>query len=235
MALNKLRRDKMLDAYSDNLRRMVLLGYAERVPEGDLHIEDGFVWYLPHHAVIAEAKPGKVRIVFDCAAKQYGVSLNNQCLQGPDLNNKLLHVLLRFRQYKYAIMADIEAMYHQVRIPLKDRNSLRFLWMENDSIVEYRMTSHLFGGVWCASSSAFALRKTVEDLPTSELIEKTVCKAFYVDDLLKSVKTRSEAFEVLMGTKQVVSRGAFNLTKFVVNDAELLESIHVEDRVKRSY
>ena len=65
----------------------------------------------PHHAVVSESKPGKVRIVFDCAAKLDGVSLNNQCLQGPDLNNKLLHVLLRFRQYQYAIMADIEAMY----------------------------------------------------------------------------------------------------------------------------
>ena len=42
----------------------------------------------------------------------------------------------------------------QVKMPMKDRNALRFLWQEEDgSKVEYRMTSHLFGGVWCASSS----------------------------------------------------------------------------------
>ncbi|XP_076047302.1 uncharacterized protein LOC143028823 [Oratosquilla oratoria] len=96
-------------------------GYAEYVPEVDLKRDDGKVWYLPHHAVTSETKPGKVRVVFDCAAQKNGVSLNSQCLQGPDLNNKLIHVLLRFRQYHYAITADIEAMYHQVKIPISDR------------------------------------------------------------------------------------------------------------------
>ena len=44
--------------------------------------------------MLSEAKPGKVRIVFDCAAKYEGVSLNNQCYKGPDLNNKLVDVVL---------------------------------------------------------------------------------------------------------------------------------------------
>ena len=38
--------------------------------------------------MISETRPGKVRIVHDCAAKLAGVSLNNQCYQGPDLINK---------------------------------------------------------------------------------------------------------------------------------------------------
>ena len=151
-----------------------------RTPQEDeLSVSDGSVWYLPHHGVVSESKPGKLRVVFDCAATHAGVSLNSECFQGPDLNNKLVSVLWRFRQYKYAIMADVEAMYMQVKIPLEDRNALRFLWYKDESIREYRMTSHLFGGVWCASSSTYALRRIVDDFPTSDLIVDTVCRIFF--------------------------------------------------------
>ena len=183
-------------------------------------MRDESVWYLPHHC---ESKPGKVRVVFDCAATYAGVSLNNQCHQGPDLNNKLIGVLLRFRQYPYAVMADIESMYLQVKIPIYDRNALRFLWGERGEVKEYRMTSHLFGGVWCVSSSTYTLRKTVKDFPTNELIKDTVHRGFYVDDMLKSVIEPSEAWSVVNDTKWVLRRGGFNLTKFVVNHL-LIES-----------
>ena len=90
----------MTETYADNINQMIDRGYAERVPENELLINDGSVWYLPHHPVISASKPDKVRPVFDCAATFRGVSLNNQCYQGPDLINKLVSVLLRFRQFR---------------------------------------------------------------------------------------------------------------------------------------
>ena len=57
----------------------------------------------------------------------------------------------------------MEAMYNQVHVPKSDRDALRFLWMNDGEVVNYSMTSHLFGGEWCASSSAYALRRTAED------------------------------------------------------------------------
>ena len=175
-------------------------------------------------------KPGKVRVVFDCAASQSGVSLNNQCMQGPDLVNKLLSVLLRFRQYHYAIMADIESTYLQVRIPPRDRNALRFLWFVNDALTHYRMTSHLFGGVWCASSSTYALRRTAIDAGASDVVRNTIMRLFYVDDLLTSVSDKETASEIINGTQDALKAGGFRLTKFVVNDPELLGQIAPEDR-----
>ena len=60
--------------------------------------------------------------------------------------------MFRFRQHHYAIMADIESMYHQVKIPVHDRDVLRFPWRNEDGDNKrYRMTSHIFGGIWCAS------------------------------------------------------------------------------------
>lgn len=38
-------------------------------------------------------------------------------MQDPDLTNSLVGVLTRFRQDRVAFMADIQAMFRQVRVP----------------------------------------------------------------------------------------------------------------------
>ena len=53
-------------------------------------------------------KPGKTRVVFDCAAKHKGTSLNDQLLTGPDLTNSIVGVPMRFREEQVALSADIE-------------------------------------------------------------------------------------------------------------------------------
>ena len=230
--VNKLDRTNMRERYSQEINKLVEQGYAEPVPDDEINLRDGSVWYLPHHHVLNDSKPDKVCVVFYCAAKHSDISLNNQCLQGPDLNNKLIAVLLRFRQFRYAIMADVQSMYLQVQIPLKDRNALRFMWVDGDLVRHFRMTSHLFGGVWCASSATFALRRTVQDCEVSDITCNTVNHAFYVDDLLKSVHSRSDALEVIHGTRRALGHGGFLLTKFVVNDSHLLQEIGLNERAK---
>ena len=86
------------------------------------------------------------------------------CRQGPDLNNKLINVLLRFRQHRVAVVGDIEAMYYQVKVSEDDRDALRFLWFDDrGEIVTYRMNAHVFGGVWCACIATYAMRRTLID------------------------------------------------------------------------
>ena len=230
--VRKLERTGLMEKYDENMQTMLNDGYAEPVPECDLDLSDGSVWFLPHHPVISESRPGKVRIVHDCAAKLAGISLNNQCFQGPDLVNKLIHVLLRFRLHRLAIMADVQAMYMQVKVPPRDRNALRFLWIVDGLVKQYRMTSHLFGGVWCAASSTYALRRTIEDCPAepSGLVKQAILRNFYVDDLLQSVRSAEEALEIIDGTKNVLNHGGFKLTKFVTNDVRLLRQIDEADR-----
>ncbi|XP_046560325.1 uncharacterized protein LOC124269354 [Haliotis rubra] len=113
----KLSKNKSLhERYRDGIQELLSKGYAEKVPHEETNPKEGPVWYIPHHAMISEKKPDKLRIVFDCAASYGGTSLNEEVLQGPDLTNTLIGVLLRFRQEKIAIMGDIEAMFHQVRV-----------------------------------------------------------------------------------------------------------------------
>lgn len=109
-------------------------GYARRIPEENHNTTDQPVWYLPHHAVINPRKPEKLGVVYDCAAKWKGVSLNDQLLQGPDMTKSVVGVLTRFREKPIAIAADIEAMFLQVQVHPKDRDMLRFLWYEDGDL-----------------------------------------------------------------------------------------------------
>ena len=125
----KLQRDgKLREQYIEGMKDLIQKGYATtKVPANEQVRTDGKQWYIPHHPVVTAAKP-KPRIVFDCAAKYRGVSLNDKVRPGPDLNNSLIGVLNRFRLGKVAFMADVQAMFYQVTVAQQDRDVLRFLW-----------------------------------------------------------------------------------------------------------
>lgn len=120
--------------------------HAELAPP--LH-EKEECWYLPTFSVYHPCKPEQIRVVFNSSASYYGVSLNDVLLTGPDLNNSLLGVLLRFRREPVAITADIEQMFHSFIAQEDHRNFLRFLWFKDNNtskdIIEYRMRVHVFG------------------------------------------------------------------------------------------
>lgn len=86
-------------------------------------------------------------MVFDCGEEYQGTSLNDQLLQGPNLTNSLIGVLLRFRQELVAFMTDIRAMFYQVKVAEEDKDLLRFLWWPSGDVTQdvavFRMTVYL--------------------------------------------------------------------------------------------
>ena len=90
--------------------------------------------------------------------------MNRQVLQGPDLTNKVVGVRLRFQPV--ALMADVEPMYHQLKVHPGDVDALRFLWYPDCDLTrepeEYHMAVHLFGGVWSASCANYGLQRTAK-------------------------------------------------------------------------
>ena len=228
----KLSRDVGLcKKYTNFIDDLMVKDYARKVPQDQVNRNDGAVWYLPHHNVFNPKKPEKVRIVFDCAATYRGKSLNDNILQGPDFTNSLVGVLLRFRQESVALMADIESMFHQVRVHPKDVDALRFLWFPNGDLSkdpeEYQMLVHLFGGVWSPCCASYALRKTAVDNADRYGLEvtETVRRNFYVDDLLKSMKDAESAIRMYKEVTELLSHGGFHLTKWTSNKREALEVI----------
>ena len=227
---------KLLKNYTDYIQGILNNGYARKLPEQQLNKNDGKVWYLPHHPVFHPQKPDKTRVVFDCSAKFEGTSLNSELLQGPDLTNSLTGVLTRFRQSPVAFIADIEAMFHQVRAPLEDCDVLRFLWWPNgDTTVtpeEFQMMVHLFGGISSPSCANFALKKTAEDNRNefdSETVN-TLERNFYVDDCLKSVEDEESGIILVRNLRELLQKGGFRLTKWTSNSRNVLESLPESER-----
>ena len=105
-------------------------------------------------------------MVFDAAAKSYGTSLNDQLYQGPDLANSLTGALIRFREEEIAFTADLEAMFHQVKVLPWDANALRFLWWSgslDNSPDEYQMLVHIFGAALSPCCANKSVHQTADD------------------------------------------------------------------------
>jgi len=75
-------------------------------------------------------------VVFHSSAQHSGVSLNDVLLTGPDLNNSLLGVLMRFRKEKVAVLADIQQMFHCFQVREDRRNYLRSLWYKDNDVTK---------------------------------------------------------------------------------------------------
>ena len=87
----------LCERYKNEIDKLLSTGFAEKINEVSVPAQ-GKSWYIPHHAVLNQNKPDKLRVVNDR------------------------------RQKKYAVMSDVEAMYHQVIVPEEQRDALRFLW-----------------------------------------------------------------------------------------------------------
>ena len=230
---------KYREDYITFMDKVISNGYAEKVRNDERCITDGKpVWYIPHHGVYHPKKPNKIRVVFDCSAQFQGESLNNHLLQGPDLTNNLTGVLCRFRRKPVAVMCDIEAMFYQVKVPVRYRDYLCFLWWQDGDMLkepeEYRMTVHLFGAASSPGCSNFALKSAANDNENSlgSAAAEFLRRDFYVDDGLKSVPTTEEAVQLVHDAKEMCSRGGFNLHKFRSNSRKVLEEILEADRAE---
>ncbi|KAL5010875.1 hypothetical protein ScPMuIL_013180 [Solemya velum] len=221
--------------YTVFMNKLFEKGYAEPVPRDQINREDGRVWYIPHHGVYHSKKPDKIRVVFDCSATYMGISLNSQLMQGPDLTNSLMGVLMRFREERIAIQGDVESMFYQVNVPEKDRDVLRFYWWPDGDLEKeakvYRMTVHIFGAVSSPSCSNYALRRTVEDFGSEfdPIAAEVLLKDMYVDDCLTSVDKKQQGVALIEDVGSLCQKGGFHLTKWMSNQPEVLESLPAEE------
>ena len=151
-------------------------------------------------------------------------------LTGPDLLANLLGIILRFRENKYPLSADIEAMYLQVSVRPDDRKFLRFLWGENDpQFFEY--LCFVFGAKCSPTCANFALQTCADDHSTDyPHIQRLVRDHFYMDDLFVSTDTVQQAVHIIHDSRTVLSRGGFNLTKWITNCHEILSAVPSEHR-----
>ena len=173
-----------------------------------------------------------MRRVLNGASKFHGTSLNKSLLVGPDLFQNLMFVLLRFRQHKYAVSADIEGMFLQVGVLARDQISLRFLWREDTTsdVVVHQYTRHIFGARDSPTCANFALQKTATDnMSTYPEAASVVNEKFYMDDYLDSFGNVTQAIKNSRDLASLLKLGGFNLTKFVSNADEITSAMNPEE------
>ena len=225
------------EKYKEFIENLINKGYASIVPEEQEEddAQTGRVWYLPHHGVFHPRKC-KIRVVFDGGATYMGKSLNQALLQGPDLLNSLFGILMRWRQFSVAIMADLESMFYKVKVPEEDRNLLRFLWWPGGDTSKspkvHRMNAHIFGAVSSPSVCLYALNRIAADNKDKYSDEALRClrRHFYMDDLLKSTKSTFNTPYLVRELIDLCAEGDQRLRQWSSNSKEVLMTIPESER-----
>ena len=162
--LLRLRKDQcILREYDSVIKNQLSSGIIE-VVEKPLDGVIGRTHYLPHHAVIRKDKlTTKLRIVYDASARGTGASLNDCLYSGPNFGQNIMAILLRFRTHKIGIIGDIEKAFLMISIAPKDRDVLRFLWIDSiDKVLPRIITFRFKRVVFGVSASPFLLNATIQ-------------------------------------------------------------------------
>ena len=236
--LCRLRRDPtILKEYDNVIQDQIKKGIVEVVKDSG-HPSAERLHYLPHHAIIRHHKEAtKLRVVYDASARSVGPSLNDCLYTGPKFNQKILDILLRIRLHRVALTADIEKAFLMISMAEKDRDVLRFLWvndisLEEPAIVVLRFAQVVFG----VSSSPFLLNATINhhvkkfSFSHPELVRQLL-QSIYVDDIMFGGNSDEEAYNLYVQSKDVFRKGGFNLRKFTTNSQALQERIDQNEEV----
>ncbi|XP_072931704.1 uncharacterized protein [Epargyreus clarus] len=220
------------EAYTRQVNALLDKGYAE--PNMGQYVSSDREWYLPHFAVTNPNKPGKLRLVFDAAARANEKCLNDVLLDGPDLLQSLNGILFGFRARRVALTADIREMFLQVKIRKEDRVAQQFLWRGDDRKnppQKYVMSSMIFG----ARSSPF-LAHSIRDMNATEfkdaypLAYDAITGSTYMDDWIDSFDSEEEAARTISEVRHVHAQAGFELAGWSSNREAILSDVPTESR-----
>lgn len=152
------------------------------------------VYYIPHHGVWTS---DKFRVVFDgsCLTDK-NISLNSTQFVGPKLQKDLIEILMRFRQHKIAVSADIKKMYRQIKIIPEQWNLQRIFWRENRNeplkeyclvVVTYGLASSPYLAVKAMQTGALSMQKEYPEAVDA------IVNDFYMDDALTGAEDEQRA------------------------------------------
>lgn len=212
----KMSRDQgFADRYSERIEHLFSNNYAREI---DVTESGPRVWYLPHFGVDNPNKK-KLRLVFDSAATTGEFCLNSYLLQGPDLLASLVGIMLRFRENKVGISADIRDMFLRVKIRPEDQHALRFLWRTEGEVKHFAMTSLIFGANCSPFVAQFIKNKNAERFKqTMPDAVEAIVNNHYCDDYIDSFTTTEAAAKSMKEITDIHKQGGFEIRNWTSND-----------------
>ncbi|XP_072402497.1 uncharacterized protein [Diabrotica undecimpunctata] len=189
-----------------------------------------FRCFLPHFAVFREdSLTTDVRIVFDGSAKtDSGISLNDIQYTGPAIQNDIFKIMLRFRQHKFVVIADVEKMYRQILIHPEERYLQNILWRQNpnEDLAQFELQTVTYG----TTSAPYLAIKFIKQLASdykhdypiaSELIDPDM----YVDDLITGFTSEEHGIEICNQISLILKSASFKLRKWASNSQDILKGL----------
>ncbi|CAG9137710.1 unnamed protein product [Plutella xylostella] len=214
-------------AYCDFIQEYTTMGHCSEF--NGVKPEPSF--FLCHHAVFRlNSESTKLRVVFDGSnPSSSGFSVNNLQLVGPNIQDSIFSILLRFRQHKYVLTGDIEKMYRQIMCHPDDRNLQMILWREDESlpIKMLKLNTVTYGFASASYLSTRCLWQLGEEC-SDDLVKTIIQHDFLVDDLITGADTEEQLLYILESVSEALSKGCFPLRKFRSNNPSIFKSANLD-------
>lgn len=209
-------------SYQDQIEDMIIRNVCRKLSEKEMQFYNGPIHYVQHHEVHKpDSLSTPLRIVFNSSASYMGHILNDYWCKGPNILNNQLAVLFRFRQREVAIVGDISKMYHTIKLSLLDQHTHRFVWRDmrlNDAPDHYALTAVAFGDKPSGIIAMLALKHTIEmNANNYPKVAEMIINNTYVDDILYSTNTKTEAYDLIRDAEKVLSSGNFKIKHWIVS------------------
>ena len=228
---NLSKKPEQLATYKRHVEEFIDKGYLEPVEDSDPSNPTKEVVYLGHRMV---RKANKDRLVIDPSMPmRNNLTLNEQILIGPPLQEKIHNILLNFRIKPIAVTGDVQSMYLMINLHPDHRDYTRFLWRDPGSNVTkiYRFTSLSFGFSDAPYTAQTILKKHARQCKdkTTDPIQRKACDILlsltYVDDISFPADNPQQAFELYTAIQKVLASAGFTGRKWISNSPEFMARI----------
>lgn len=223
------------DGYKQFMEEYTKLGHMHQT---NCNSTEGY--YMAHHCV---QRPGSttsaLRVVYNASgATTTGVSLNDLMYRGPNLQQDLLSLVIRWRQYKYAFTADLEKMFRQILVHPDDQKYQKIVWRPSPDqfLQDYALSTVTYG----TKAAPFLAMMTLRQLATDEghkfpIAAKALAEQFYMDDLLSGSHNIETAKQLQSDLLELLKSANFNLRKWSSNEKSLLEHVNNDSKTQENF
>ncbi len=147
---------------------------------------------------------------------------------GSSLNTLIFDILVRFRVYKVAMIANIEKAFLNIVIAPEHQDYLGFFWVDDihdtsPDIITLRFARVVFGLTCSPAILNAVLHHHLTQYSTiyPTFVTK-VLKSLYLDDLASGSDNTESTLELAKKIKTRLAEGGFNMRKWLSNSKELM-------------
>jgi hypothetical protein len=236
----RLARDKgHAKVYSLQIQDMVDRNAARKVSDEELARYTGPKFYISHFEVLNhKSRSTPCRIVYNSSARYLGHSLNDYLAKGTSLLNRLLGVLMRFREGRHTFIGDISKIFHAIYIPLLEQMTHLFLWRDLKTDCHpktYAMTAVNMGDRPSATIAQIALRKSAEEADVGfPEASKVIIQNAYMDDIPASTDSKINSTQLMDEIDAILGPKGFKIKEWICSGAKNTNGITLRNETEEN-